>query len=99
MSYCDYILAKSRALYLDECETTSIQKNITTVRITDSEIAEIKQNQEESVAIRVIDKKRIISGRSSINEKNFLEKILETRSFAKPKTFGRHYHIHPNILQ
>ncbi len=89
MSYCDDILAKSRALHLDECEISSIQKNITTVRITDSEIAEVKQNQGESVAVRIIDKKRIISGRSSTNEKNFLEKILETRQFAKPKNFWK----------
>ena len=89
MSYCDDILAKSRVLHLDECEITSIQKNITTVRITDSEIAEVKQNQEESVAVRIIDKKRIISGKSSINEKNVLEKILETRQFAKPKDFWK----------
>ncbi|HEU5221125.1 MAG TPA: DNA gyrase modulator, partial [Candidatus Nitrosotalea sp.] len=89
MSYCDDILAKSRALHLDECEIASIQKKITTIRITDSEIAEVKQNQDESVAIRIIDKKRIISGRSSTNEKNFLEKILETRQFAKPKDFWK----------
>lgn len=89
MSYCDDILAKSRALHLDECEIASIQKKITTVRITDSEIAEIKQNQEESVAVRIIDEKKIISGRSSVNEKNFLEKILETRPFAKPKNFWK----------
>ena len=87
MSYCDDILVKSRVLHLDECEIASIQKNITTVRITDSEIAEVKQNQGESVAVRIIDKKRIISGRSSTNEENFLEKILETRQFAKPKNF------------
>ena len=89
MSHCDDILAKSRALNLDECETVSIQKKITTVRITDSEIAEIKQNQENSVAVRVIDKKRIISGRSSGDEKNFLERILETRMFVKPKNFWK----------
>lgn len=89
MSYCDDILAKSRVLHLDECEITSIQKNITTVRITDSEIAEVKQNQDESIAVRIIDKKRIISGRTSTNEENFLEKILETRQFAKPKNFWK----------
>lgn len=89
MSYCDDILVKSRVLHLDECEIASIQKNITTVRITDSEIAEVKQNQGESVAVRIIDKKRIISGRTSTNEENFLEKILETRQFAKPKNFWK----------
>ncbi|MDE1840094.1 MAG: TldD/PmbA family protein, partial [Thaumarchaeota archaeon] len=89
MSHCDDILAKSRALNLDECEVVSIQKKITTVRITDSEIAEIKQNQENSVAVRVIDKKRIISGMSSGDEKNFLERILEARIFVKPKNFWK----------
>ncbi len=89
MSYCDDILAKSRALHLDECEIVSIQKKITTVRITDSDIAEIKQNQEESVAVRIIDEKKIISGRSSVNEKNFLERVLETKSFTKPKNFWK----------
>jgi len=89
LSYCDDILVKSRVLHLDECEIASIQKNITTVRITDSEIGEVKQNQDESIAVRIIDKKRIISGRSSTNEENFLEKILETRQFAKPKNFWK----------
>jgi len=89
LSYCDDILVKSRVLHLDECEIASIQKNITTVRITDSEIGEVKQNQDESIAVRIIDKKMIISGRSSTNEENFLEKILETRQFAKPKNFWK----------
>ena len=66
-----------------------IQKNITTVRITDSEIAETKYNQEESVAIRIINEKRIISARSSDNEKNLLERILETRSVIKPQNFWK----------
>lgn len=89
MSYCEDILAKSRALNLDECEAASVQKKIITVRITDSEIVEIKQNQENSVAVRAIDKKRIISGSSSGDEKNFLERILETRAFVKPKSFWK----------
>ena len=59
MSYCDDILKKSKTLHLDECEAISVQKNITTVRITDSEIAEIKQNQEDSVAVRIIHEKKI----------------------------------------
>lgn len=80
------------ALHLDECEAISIQKKITTVRITDSEIAEIKQNQEDSVAVRAIHEKKIMSGSSSSSkEENFLEKILESRSFVKPKNFWRSF--------
>lgn len=89
MSYCDDILIKSKALHLEECEVVSIQKKIITVRITDSEIAEVKQNQEESVAVRVIDKKKIISGSTSSSEKNLLEKILETRPYVVPKSFWK----------
>ncbi|CUR51435.1 Peptidase U62 modulator of DNA gyrase [Nitrosotalea devaniterrae] len=89
MSYCDDILRKSKVLHLDECEVVSIQKKIITVRITDSEIAEVKQNQEESVAVRVIDKKKIISGSTSSNGKNFLEKVLEATPYTVPKNFWK----------
>ena len=75
---------------MDECEAVSIQKKITTVRITDSEISEIKQNQEDSVAVRIIHEKKIMSASSSSDkEENFLEKILESKSFVQPKNFWR----------
>jgi PmbA protein len=75
---------------LDECEVISIQKNITTVRITDSEIVEIKHNQEDSIAVRIIHEKNIMSSRSfSGKEENFLEKILKTKSFVRPKNFWK----------
>lgn len=89
MSCCDDILKKSKSLHLDECEAISIQKKITTVRITDSEIAEIKQNHEDSVAVRVIHEKKIMSGRVSGKEENFIEKILESKSFVQPKSFWK----------
>ena len=90
MSHCDYILKRSRALHLDECEVISIQKNITTARITDSEIAEIKHNQEDSVAVRIIHEKKIMSSRSfSGKGENLLEKILKTKSFVQPKNFWK----------
>ncbi|MHB8602786.1 MAG: TldD/PmbA family protein [Nitrosotalea sp.] len=89
MSYCDDILIKSKALHLDECEVVSIQKKIITVRITDSEIAEVKQNQEESIAVRVINQKKIISGSVSSSEKNLLEKVLETSPYVVPKGFWK----------
>jgi PmbA protein len=89
LSYCNDILTKSKALHLDECEVVSIQKKIITVRITDSEIAEVKQNQEESVAVRIINQKKIISGSASSDEKNLLDKVLETLPYVVPKTFWR----------
>jgi len=89
LSYCNDILTKSKALHLDECEVVSIQKKIITVRITDSEIAEVKQNQEESVAVRIINQKKIISGSASSDEKNLLDKVLETSPYVVPKRFWK----------
>jgi PmbA protein len=92
LSYCDDILKSSRALHLDECEVTLIKKNITTVRITDSEITEIKHNQEDSLAVRIIHEKKIMSSRSFIGkEENLLEKILDTKSFVRPKNFWKSF--------
>ncbi|MFZ0843925.1 MAG: TldD/PmbA family protein, partial [Nitrosotalea sp.] len=89
MSYCNDILKRSRAMHLDECEAISIQKKITTVRITDSEIAEIKHNQEDSVAVRIIHEKKIMSSRSFSSEEDILDKILKTKSFIQPKNFWK----------
>ena len=100
MSYCDDILKKSRALHLDECEAISIQKNITTVRITDSEIAETKHNRKDSVAVRIIHEKKIISAETfSDNKENFLEKILSTKSFVQPKNFWKSLPFPSNIIK
>lgn len=100
MSYCDDILKRSKALHLDECEAISIQKNITTVRITDSEIVEIKHNQEDSVAVRIIHEKKIMSARSfSCKEENFLEKILKTKSFVQPKNFWKSLPFPSHIMK
>ena len=89
MSHCDDILKRSKSLHLDECEVVSIQKKIITVRITDSEIAETKQNQEDSVAVRVINQKKILSGSASSSEQNLLEKVVETAPYAVPKSFWK----------
>lgn len=51
----------SRRLGIDECEISAVTKKITTVRITDSEIAELKQNLEKSFGVRAISQKKIAS--------------------------------------
>ena len=61
MSNCESILRKATRLRVDECEVVYVKKKITTVRITDSEIAEIKQNDDQEVGIRVIHEKKILS--------------------------------------
>ena len=46
-----------------------VKKNITTVRITDSEIVEIKQNFDENYGIRLIHQKKIASVQTTNKEK------------------------------
>ena len=85
---------------MDECEVVSIQKKIITIRITDSEIAELKQNQEDSVAVRVIDEKKIMSARSSPGKaEDLLEKVLETKLFVQPKNFWQSLPYLSKIIQ
>jgi PmbA protein len=86
---CDQILRKAKSLYLDECEAVTVSKKITTVRITDSEIAEIKRNAEQSLAVRIIHEKRITSARTDDFEMDILDRALQTKSFVKPKTFWK----------
>lgn len=61
MSNCESILRKATRLHIDECEAVYVRKKIITVRITDSEIAEIKQNDEQGLGIRIIHEKKILS--------------------------------------
>jgi len=91
LSRCESILQKAKGLQLEECEAVLIQKKVITVRITDSEIAETKQNEERGLAIRIIDKKKILSARASVSDDDniIFEKSLKIRSFVQPKTFWK----------
>ena len=90
MPICDHILRKARGLHIDECEAVVVLKNITTVRITDSEIAEIKQNSERVLAVRMIHEKRILSSRgNNFEDEHILDRILKTKSFVKPRDFWK----------
>ncbi|MBM2852767.1 MAG: peptidase, partial [Candidatus Nitrosotenuis sp.] len=59
MSVCSDVVSYARKASVDECESVLCSKKIITVRITDSEIAEIKENHEKSLGVRLIHKKRI----------------------------------------
>jgi PmbA protein len=90
LSNCEQILRKATALHVDECEAVCIKKRITTVRITDSEIAEIKQNDDQGVGIRLITEKKVLSSFSTnIEEKDLVEKALQAKSFLQPKRFWK----------
>jgi len=61
LSALEKALSYSKKVGVDECDIIRVKKKITTVRITDSEIAEIKQNFDESFGIRLIQDKKITS--------------------------------------
>ncbi len=76
MSTSDDAINYSKKLDIDECEIVTIKKNTTTVRITDSEIAEIKQNFDENYGIRIINDKKITSFQTT--DKKNIKKSLDS---------------------
>ena len=89
MSIVEKALNHSKKIGIDECEIVLVKKKITTVRITDSEIAEIKQNFDESYGIRIIHQKKIASSQSTDkqNVNKNIENIFDTISNLKPREF------------
>ena len=61
MSALEKALNHSKKIGIDECDIVRVKKKVTTVRITDSKIAEIKQNFDEGFGIRLIQDKKIAS--------------------------------------
>ncbi len=90
MSACEAVLSKAKSLHLDECEAFFAQRKIITVRITDSEIAEIKQNQERELAVRIIHQKRIGSAKTTnLDDIGIVESALKSTSLVKPKNYWK----------
>ena len=75
MSAFEKALNYSKKNRIDECEIIFSDRKITTIRITDSNIAELKQNFEKNYGIRIIKNKKIIATQTS-NEKE-LEKVID----------------------
>ena len=74
MSVIENVLRYSKKIEIDECEIVVVKKKITTVRITDSKIVEIKQNFDESFGIRLVKDKKIASIQTT--DKNNIEKSI-----------------------
>ena len=91
MSALEKAIIHSKKIGIDECEVVVVKKNITTVRITDSEIVEIKQNFDENYGIRLIHSKKIISIQTTNKEKitDEITKGLKTILKLKPRKFWR----------
>ena len=95
-------LKHSQKIGIDECEITSVKKKIITVRITDSEIAEIKENFGKDYGIRLIHKKKIASVQTT-DEKEIEKSIdigLRSLTNLKSREFwgGLPYETHHRIL-
>jgi len=91
LSACERAIEHAKILNIDECEVVFVQRKITTVRITDSEIAEIKQNQEENLAVRLIHEKKIFSAQTRIieNALELVDKAYSSYSGMKSKPFWK----------
>ena len=91
MSALEKALDHSKKIGINECEIVCIKKNITTVRITDSEIFEIKQNHDENYGIRIIHDKKICSIQTSDDEDllRAIDSSQNTVSHLKPREFWK----------
>ncbi|MFQ5496867.1 MAG: TldD/PmbA family protein [Nitrosopumilus sp.] len=89
MTALEKALYHSRKIGVDECEVVILKKKITTVRITDSKIAEIKQNLDESYGIRLIHQKKITSIQTTNQNEieNAINNALKTTSSLKSREF------------
>jgi PmbA protein len=74
LSVIENVLRYSKKIEIDECEIVVVKKKITTVRITDSKIVEIKQNFDENFGIRLVKDKKIASIQTT--DKNNIEKSI-----------------------
>jgi len=91
LSALEKAIVHSKNIGIDECEVVVVKKNITTVRITDSEIVEIKQNFDKNYGVRIIHQKKITSIQTT-NKENILDSIengLKTTLKLKPREFWK----------
>ena len=103
MSALEKALSHSKKIGIDECEIIKVKKKIITVRITDSEIAEIKQNFDESFGIRLIQNKKITSMETTNEEKieQTMDNACKSLSNLKPREFwkGLPYKVEQKTLE
>lgn len=96
-------LKYSQKIGIDECEIISVKKKIITVRITDSEIAEIKESFGREFGVRLIHERKIASIQTT-NEKELEKSIdngLKSLTNLRSREFwrGLPYETHHRILK
>lgn len=91
MSALEKALNYSKNIGIEESEIVIVKKKITTARITDSKIIEIKQNFDESYGMRLFHGKKIVSVQTTNQQE--IEKMIDhafnTSSNLKPREFWR----------
>lgn len=91
MTALEKALNHSKKNGVDECEIVEVKKKVTTVRITDSDIAEVKQNYDKSYGVRLIHDKKIASIQTT-NEhglEQIINNTIQTLTNLKSREFWK----------
>jgi PmbA protein len=92
LSICNDVISFASKSGADECEAILCTKKVITIRITDSEIAEIKENYEKSIGIRLIKDKKISSAQSTILDyKKIVTEALQSEKNLSRREFWRSF--------
>ena len=89
MSICESIINHANNLNIDESESVLVNRKIITVRITDSDITEIKESLEKSLGVRLVHEKKISTVQTNIFENEAVEKAFRLIQYSKPKPFWK----------
>ncbi len=92
MSYCQDILHTAKGLGISEAEAVYSKKKITTIRITDSEIAEIKEIFDQGISARLVQDKKIFSVKTQPDKiSKCLQDSTSITKYLKPKEFWKQF--------
>ncbi|MEW6042705.1 MAG: TldD/PmbA family protein [Thermoproteota archaeon] len=98
MSICNDVVSYAKKLNIDECEAILCTKKILTVRITDSEITEIKENFVKSIGIRIIHGKKISSLESTLlDPKKIVDEALKSTRNLTRREFWKSLPLNPKM--
>ena len=91
MSALEKALNHSKNIGIEESEIVFVRKKITTVRITDSKIIEIKQNFDKNYGMRLFHGKKIASVQTTNHQeiKKIIDSAFKTSLSLKPREFWR----------
>ena len=84
----DGIISRAHALRIDECEAALVKKMVTSVRMADSGIIEVKQIQDSGLCMRIIHNKRITAARLDPDQGvEFLDGLQGAPAVSRPREF------------